>query len=194
MGPHGYAACNFHSDAADAGKKLHDVPQPQEDYRRHGQREDEHKREYARPRIEQHIGAHHSGYGSAGPNCGDAGVEVKNDVKQTRSNPADKIKEEIREVPEEVLDVVAEDPEKKHVATEVKPVGVEKHARYQRQEGDFEADVSCKERRDPGGNRGVGEQQWLKGRGRERRLQADGVDKGSDVGKDQRDVDEGISA
>jgi len=110
MGPHGYAACNFHSDAADPREKLQDIPQTQKDYGGYGQREDNHEREYARPRIEQHIGAHHSGYGSTRPNCGDAGVEVENNVEQTCADPADQIKEEIREVAEEILDVVAEDP------------------------------------------------------------------------------------
>jgi len=76
----------------------------------------------------------------------------------------------------------------------VKPVGVEKHAGNQGQKGNFEADVSCKERGDPGGNRGVGEQQGLKSAGRERGLEADRVDKDGDVSKDQRDVDEGIGA
>src|SRR6266851_10404716 len=159
MGPHGYAARNFHSDAADPGEKLQDIPQTQKDYGGYGQREDNHEREYARPRIEQHIGAHHSGNCTTCPNRRNVGVKVKEDVKQTGADPADQIEEEIREVAEEILDVVPEDPEKKHVATEVKPVGVEKHAGYQRQESNFEADMSCKVRGDPGGNGGVGKQQ-----------------------------------
>src|SRR6266436_5266672 len=194
MGPHGYAARNFHSDAADPGEKLQDIPQTQKDYGGDGQREDNHEREYARPGIEQHIGAHHAGYGSTRPNCGDAGVEVENDVKQPRPNPADQVKEEIPKVAEEIFDVVAKDPEEEHVSAQVKPVGVEKHAGYQGQEGNFEADVSCKERGNPGGDRGVGQQQGLKCAGRERGLEADRVDKDGDVSKDQRDVDEGISA
>src|SRR5258708_22162047 len=128
MRPHGYAACDFHSDAADPREKLQDIPQTQKDYGGYGQREDNHEREDPRTRVEQDIRAHHAGYGSAGPNCGDAGVEVENNVEQTGADPADQVKEEIREVAEEILDVVAKDPEEKHVSAQVKPVGVEKHA------------------------------------------------------------------
>jgi len=42
-------------------------------------------------------------------------VEVENNVEQTRADPADQIEEEIREVAEEILDVVAKDPEEEHV-------------------------------------------------------------------------------
>src|SRR5260370_25596038 len=194
MRPTRYAACDFDSDAAEPREKLQDRPQTQKNYGGYGQREDDHEREDARPRIKQHIGAHHSGYGSAGANCGDAGVEVENNVEQTGADPADQIEEEIGEVAEEILDVVAKDPEEEHVPAQVKPVGVEKHAGNQGQKGNFEADVSCKERGDPGGNRGVGEKQGLEGPARERGLQTDRVDKDGDVGKEQRDVDEGISA
>jgi hypothetical protein len=121
-------------------------------------------------------------------------MEVKNDVKEPGSYPAGQIKEEIREVPEKILDVVAEDPEEEHVAGNMQQAGVQKHARYQGQEGNFEAGVSRKERRNPGGNRGVREEQGLKGPVRERSLKANRIDKHRDVGKDQRNVDEGIRA
>jgi len=49
-------------------------------------------------------------------------------VEQTRADPADQIEEEIREVAERILDVVAKDPEEEHVSAQVKPVAVEKHA------------------------------------------------------------------
>ncbi len=90
--------------------------------------------------------------------------------------------------------VVAKDPQEEHVPAQVKPVGVEKHAGNQGQKGNFEANVSCKERGDPGGDRRVGEKQGLEGPPRERGLQADRVDKDGNVGKDQGDVDEGIGA
>src|SRR5260370_34976926 len=90
--------------------------------------------------------------------------------------------------------VVAKDPEKKHVSAQVKPVGVEKHAGNQGHKGNFEADVSCKERGDPGGNRGVGEQQGLKSAGRERGLEAGRGEKDADVSEEQREVERGIGA
>src|SRR5260370_10941151 len=194
MRQEGYAACDFHSDASEPREKLQDIPQNQKNYGGYGQREDDNEREDESARIKQHRGAHHAGYGYAGPNCGDAGVEVENNVEQTGANPADQIEEEIREVAEEILDVVAKDPEKKHVSAQVKPVGVEKHAGNQGQEGNFEADMSCKERGNPGGNRGVGEKQGFEGPARERGLQADRVVKDSDVRYIHRVVNECIGA
>jgi hypothetical protein len=55
-------------------------------------------------------------------------MKIEKHVEKTRSDPARHIKEEIGEVPEEVLDVVSEDPQKKHVSGDMQEAGMEKHA------------------------------------------------------------------
>src|ERR1700687_6024696 len=115
-------------------------------------------------------------------------------MQQTRPDPTAQIKEEVRYVPEEIFDIVAEDPEKEHVPGEVQEPGMEKHAGHQGHEGSFKAGMSHQESRETGGNRGVREEQGFIGPLWERILEAKLVNKRSDVGKNQRDVDEGIGS
>src|SRR6267143_1221610 len=115
-------------------------------------------------------------------------------MQQTRPDPAREIEEEIPYVPEEILHIVAEDPEKEHVPGEVQEAGMEKHAGHQGHEGSFKAGMPHQESRETRRNRGVREEQGFIGPLRERSLEAELVDKHGDVGKNQRDVDEGIGS
>src|ERR1700674_5474813 len=115
-------------------------------------------------------------------------------MQQPRSDPAREIEEEIPYVSEEILDIVSEDPEKEHVPGEVEESGMEKHAGHQGHEGSFKAGMSRQESRETSGNRGVREEQGFIGPVRERRLEAELVNKHSDVGKNQGDIDEGIGS
>src|SRR2546430_1061495 len=115
-------------------------------------------------------------------------------MQQTRPDPTDQIEEEIRNMPEEIFDIVTEDPEKEHVSGKVQEAGMEKHTGYQGHEGDFKAGVPRQESRETSRNRGVREEQGLVGPTRERDLKAKLVNKQGDVGKDQRAIDEGIGA
>src|SRR6266849_3967400 len=115
-------------------------------------------------------------------------------MQQARTDPTEQIKEEIRQVPKKVLDIVAKNPEKEHVPGDVQEARMEKHAGNQGQEQDFKTSVSRQESRESSGDGGVREEQCVKGPAWEGSLEADFVDKYSDVGKDQRDIDEGIGA
>jgi hypothetical protein len=95
---------------------------------------------------------------------------------------------------EEIFHIVAENPEKEHVPGEVQESGMEKHAGHQGHEGSFKTGVSHQESRETSGNRGVREEQGFIGPVRERSLEAELVNKHSDVGKDKCDVDEGIGS
>ncbi len=121
-------------------------------------------------------------------------MEIEQNVQKPRSDTADQVEKEVSEVAKEVLDVVAEDPEEKHVAGDVKPAEMEEHAGYQGKEGDFKAGVPGKERRNAGRHFGVSEEQRFKGAARHGGLETQPIEKYHYVGKDQGDVDEGIGA
>src|SRR5207237_6664574 len=57
----------------------------------------------------------------------DGRVEVEANLHQAGRHAAEEIEDQILDVPEGVLDVVAEDPEVEHVAAEVQPAGVQEH-------------------------------------------------------------------
>jgi len=182
------------SEGVDPREKLHDVPQAQKDHGWHGQREDKNQGKNARPGVKQYVSAHHAGYGPARTQGRKVGVQIEEHVQQTRPDSTAQIKEEVRNVPEEILDIVAEDPEKEHVSGEVQEAGMEKHAGNQGHEGYFKAGMSHQEGRETGRNRRIRKEQGIKGLAWERGLKAELVDKHNDVGQDQRDVDEGIGA
>ena len=130
MGPHRYSSRNLDADRADPGKKLHDVPQAQENYGWHRQGKNENKCKDAGSRIEKHVSAHHTRNGPAGAHRWDVGVKIEKHVQQARADPADQVKKEITDVTEKILHIVPEDPQKKHVASEMQKPGMEKHAGY----------------------------------------------------------------
>ena len=67
-------------------------------------------------------------YGPAGAYRRDVGVKIENHVQQPRPDPAHQIKEEVPNVPEKVLNIVPEDPQKEHIAGQMQKPGMEKHA------------------------------------------------------------------
>src|SRR5258708_36646355 len=115
-------------------------------------------------------------------------------MEQARPDSTDQIEEEIRYVPEEIFDIVAEDPEKEHVSGEVQEAGVKKHAGYQGHEGYFKAGMAHQEGGEPSRNRGVRKEQGFKGAVRKGDFGAELVNKHNAVGKDQRDIDERLRA
>src|SRR5713226_4373160 len=194
MRPHGHSSGSFHAERAESREKLHDIPQAEKNHRRHGQRENDNERENAGPWIQQNVSPHHPGYGSARTQCRHAGMQIEEYVEQPSSDPADEVKEEISKMPEKVFHVVAEDPEKEHVPRDMQPVGMEKHARDQWQERNFESGMTCQEGRDSRGHHAVRQKKRIGAALRKRRLQADLVNENRDVAENERDVDEGIGA
>jgi len=97
-------------------------------------------------------------------------------------------------VSQRVLDVVAEDPQEEHVSGEMQKAGMEEHARYQRQERDFKAGVPRKEGRKTGWDRGIRKEQGVEGTMRNRGFKTHLIEKYNDVGENQCDIHEGISA
>ena len=61
--------------------------------------------------------------------AGAAKASVTNVCEAAAAKPGREIAEEEADVPEGVLDVVAEDPEEEHVAGDVEPAGVQEHRR-----------------------------------------------------------------
>ena len=55
------------------------------------------------------------------PTVGTLGMRIENNLGECSTQSAEQIKEQILEVPEVVLNVVAEDPQKPHVADHVHP-------------------------------------------------------------------------
>src|SRR5260370_36292734 len=102
-------------------------------------------------------------------------------MQEPRADPTEQIKEEIRQVPKKVLDIVAKNPQKEHVPGDVQEARMEKHAGNQGQERYFKAGVSRHESREASRDRGVREEQGVKGPAWEGSLEANFVDKYSDV-------------
>src|SRR6267143_6616616 len=103
-------------------------------------------------------------------------------MQQARPDSTGQVEEEIGNVPEKILDIIAEDPEEEHVPGEVQEAGVQKHAGKQRHKGDFKASVSRQERRETRRNRGVREEQGFISPARQRDLEAELVNEDGDVG------------
>ena len=104
---------------ANPGEKLQQEPIAKDENSRDGHEKNENQGKDAFARIEDEVSAHDAGNGAAGAQRGKAGMQVEKNVEESSSYSAYKIEKQIREVPETVLDVVPEDPEKKHVAGEV---------------------------------------------------------------------------
>jgi hypothetical protein len=121
-------------------------------------------------------------------------VPIEKHMEQARSDAADQVKKEISKMAEEVLYIIAKDPEKKHVPGQVQPAGVEKHASKQRQKRGLKIPMTGQERRESRRYRGVGKEKSSIGSLGEREVQAGLVNKDCDVPKNQRDVYEWIGA
>ena len=77
--------------------------------------------------MEEQIGPEHAGDGAAGADRRDVGQRAEAGVGEGRGVAREQVEEQIADVPQPVLDVVAEDPEEEHVAQEVPPAAVQEH-------------------------------------------------------------------
>jgi hypothetical protein len=91
-------------------------------------------------------------------------------MKEAGPNTADQIKQQIREVAEEILHVIAKDPQEKHIAENVHKSRMQKHTSKQRQKCSHEAYVPGQERWETRWYRGVGHDKGLEQVRRQRHL------------------------
>jgi len=185
---------NIGSDGAKPGKKLQDIPKTKKDDGRNRQREDKNQGKDPRPWVQQHVSTHNAGDGAACANGRDIGMQIEEHMQQASPNSAKEIKEGIRDVSEEILDIVAEDPEEQHVPREVPEIGMEKHAGDEGQERDFETNMAGQKGRETGWHGGVRQQQGFKCPVGKCGFEARYVKKHYDVRKEEGDVDEWIGA
>ena len=98
-------------------------------------REDQHERQYARVGIEQPVGAEDGGDRTAraerrdARRRGRAGEQRDRRLHQGRHEATCDVEREVAEMPERVLDVLAEDRQEQHVAENVVPAAVHEHGR-----------------------------------------------------------------
>lgn len=126
--PHRYASARGHGIWAqhiNRGQKLKQKPDAEHEIRRYGHQENKDQREDAFTGKEHSVGAHHPRDGSAGADRGHGGAPVEDDVQQAGTYTAKKIKEQIRQMAEVVLDIVAEHPQEEHVAGDVQQAAVQ---------------------------------------------------------------------
>ena len=83
--------------------------------------------EDAAMRKEQAKRGHDSGNRSAGANAGKVGVQGKQGLGQGSSEAASEVKAGVGKMAEVVFHVAPEDPEKPHIADDVKKTGVKEH-------------------------------------------------------------------
>src|SRR5690554_5448145 len=84
--------------------------------------------DYSGGRIEQEIGAHHPGNSPGSANGRRCLKRVGEYMNQPGGHPANKIKKEETERPHPVFYIIPKKPKGPHIAKQVPPVPVEKHA------------------------------------------------------------------
>ena len=89
--------------------------------------EDRNQRHYSGPRIEKEVGPHDAGNCAARPNRWDIGIPVGQKMDDSSSHPAEKVKDEIANMAEPVLNIVSEDVEKPHISEDMEKSPMEKH-------------------------------------------------------------------
>ena len=116
---------------AETAQELHYKPDKDENGRRDVyelyEKEDGHECEYPRPRIKRHISAEHARDSSARSDHRYNRMDIGNELKEGRDEPAYDIKNEIPEVPHPAFDVVAEYIKEQHVPDKVEPASVKEH-------------------------------------------------------------------
>ena len=121
------------SDHSEGADQLKDEPEADRpvggDVGQHPEHDDPH----APARMENEVAAHHAGDRARRAETGDQRVvaqcERGGDVRQRSDDARRQIERRVAEVPEVVLDVVAEDPEKQHVPQQVHEAAVHEHGR-----------------------------------------------------------------
>ncbi len=121
MRPPCYAPRIAGSERTNSSKDLHENPFSQNDNGGDRQQEDKHKGKNARPRKQQDVSAHYTRNRATRTEGWHGGLQIEEHMKQTRPDPTDKVEQEIKEMAEEVLDVIAKNVQKPHVADHVHP-------------------------------------------------------------------------
>src|SRR5437764_6788626 len=98
--------------------------------------DEEEKHPYAHSRIEHQVRPQNSGDGARRAHCRQRRSRLGDDVRGGGRDTANEIEDEKTEMPETVLDVVAEYPEKESVAEDVTPAAVQEHRDQRRPDVD----------------------------------------------------------
>src|SRR5207249_2280280 len=142
--PHGDAAVRRGAERRHARGDLPDEPDEEEEDRGDlddlDEEEDGKDRDDARRRKEQEIGPRDARDGAARSHHGDARMHRGERMRRAGRRAAEEIEDRVADVPEPVLDVVAEDVEVEHVAEDVDPTGVNEHARHERRHRELARD------------------------------------------------------
>ena len=140
MRPPGNAAEAFcaRAEAQCAIEKLKQKPPAEKQHRRENKIRSENKRRDNRldpgMRKEPKISAHHAGDRSARADGRHLRTQVGVNVHQCRRDAARQVKQQKSSPTQSVLDIVAENPERPHVAKQVQPTAVKKHRAEERQD------------------------------------------------------------
>ena len=115
MCPPGDASGGCGTDRANTRQELKQEPIAQNDESRNRYEKDEDEGQDSCSGIKKDIGPHDTGDSTAGTERGEMRVEIKDNVGEARTNAANEIEQEVGEVAEVILYVVAENPEEEHV-------------------------------------------------------------------------------
>jgi len=79
------------------------------------------------PGIEEEISPHDAGNRAAGSNGRNIGIPVGDKVDESSSHPAEKVKDEIPNMAQPVLNIISEDVEEPHVSEDMEKPSMQKH-------------------------------------------------------------------
>jgi len=99
---------------------------------RSDENDDEDQRYYADAGIEDQESAHDTGDGAAGSDGRYGTPDIQDGLRQGRRNARNQVEDEEFGGTHHIFDVRAKDPEKPHVADQVKPAAVQKHGSDER--------------------------------------------------------------
>ncbi len=136
MRPKRDAARGRLAERGEAEKELLDKPPADHKHRGHIDRPKENEKRkqdiHTRPGVQNKVCAEHASNRAARADGGDAVRSDDNRLGNARYNPARKIEKEIDEMPKDIFDVISKDPQKQHVAEDVRPTGVQELGGNQR--------------------------------------------------------------
>src|ERR1035437_2754700 len=119
------------ADGAHTVKELDEEPpdqhKPGGDFDGGEEEDDGHQRNDTRMRELDHVGAHHAGDGAGGADHRHAGTRIAQELGHSGGGAAQQVKQQVLGGAQDVLDIVAEDPQEPHVAQHVQPTAVEEH-------------------------------------------------------------------
>lgn len=84
-------------------------------------------------RVEYQIGTQNPGNGPAGTDHRNVRIRIEQDMGESGSQPRYQVEENEPDGPQEILDIVAENPEIEHVEEQMKNASVHEHRYNQRQ-------------------------------------------------------------